>query len=80
MRPRGDVLIRALSLLIGWVLPWSAASAQTPPPTSLEQQLRTDYKLVKTASDSAGLTVVQPGTVLVVQKVTFLDGQVSDVQ
>lgn len=65
---RSDVLIRVLSLLIGWVLPWSVASAQTPPPASLEQQLRTDYKLVKTASDSGGLTVVQPGTVLVVQK------------
>jgi len=68
MRPRGDVLIRVLSLLIGWVLPWPAAFAQTPPPASLEQQLRTDYKLVKTASDAGGLSVVQPGTVLVVQK------------
>ncbi len=53
MRRKGEVAIPVLSLLIGCVLPWLAVSAQTPPPPSLEEQLRAQY---------------QPGTVLAIQK------------
>ena len=47
-------------------LPWRAAVAQDAP--SLTDQLRAQYKLVKTGSDASGFTVIEPGAVLVVKK------------
>jgi len=41
-------------------------AAQSPP--ALDEQLKAQYKLVKTGSDAGGLTIVEPGTVLAVQK------------
>lgn len=40
-------------------------AGQTP---SLQEQLKAQYKLVKTGADAYGLTVVNPGTVLDIQK------------
>jgi hypothetical protein len=42
-----------------------AASAQA---VSLQEQLAAQYKLVKMGTDSGGITVVEPGTLLAIQK------------
>ncbi len=45
-----------------------AAGGQTAAPVSLQEQLMAQYKLVKMGSDSSGVAVVDPGTLLVIQK------------
>jgi hypothetical protein len=45
-----------------------AAQAQDTPASSLGDQLKTQYKLAKMGSDSNGWSVVETGTVLVIQK------------
>jgi hypothetical protein len=45
----------------------SPSPAQNAPP-SLQEQLKAQYKLVKMGADGSGLTVVEPGTVLDIQK------------
>jgi hypothetical protein len=44
------------------------AGAQNQAPPSLVEQLEAQYQLAKMGTDSGGPTVVQPGTVLVIQK------------
>jgi hypothetical protein len=46
----------------------STAAAQNSAAPALEEQLKTQYKIVKLSHDSAGISVAQPGTVLVLQK------------
>jgi hypothetical protein len=46
----------------------SAAWAQDAAPPSLMDQLSAQYKLVKTGTDGGGLTIIEPGTVLAIQK------------
>jgi len=46
----------------------SVLAAQNSAPPAWEDQLRTQYKLVKLSEDASGINVVQPGTVLVLQK------------
>ncbi|MGA7568896.1 MAG: hypothetical protein WBW53_22780, partial [Terriglobales bacterium] len=46
----------------------SGLAAQDASQPSLEEQLKAQYKLVKTSADANGLTVVDPGTVLDIQK------------
>jgi len=65
MRRERATAIGSLSVLIGCVLPWAAAFAQTGQPPSLEEQLQAQYTLVKLAADGH---VLQPGTVLSIQK------------
>jgi hypothetical protein len=55
-----------LAAAIAIVLSVSAASGQTP--VSLQEQLAAQYKLVRMGSDSGGVAVVEPGTLLAVQK------------
>jgi len=45
-----------------------ALTGQNAAAPSLQEQLKAQYKLVKTGADAYGLTVVDPGTVLDVQK------------
>ena len=51
-----------LALVSGWA---STVSAQTP---SLQEQLTAQYKVVRMGSDSGGVAMVEPGTLLSVQK------------
>lgn len=44
------------------------STGQNAPTASLQEQLKAQYKLVKTGTDAYGLTVVDPGTVLNVQR------------
>jgi hypothetical protein len=48
------------------LLSLTSANAQTP--ISLREQLLAQYKLVRMGSDSTGVTVVEPGTLLAIQK------------
>jgi hypothetical protein len=49
------------------IFPWMPAAAQGGA-DSLESQLGTKYKLVKLGTDSSGLAILDPGTVLVIKK------------
>ncbi len=60
--------IQVVVLILGGVFPWSMAAAQSAPSASLEEQLKAQYKLAKMGSDSNGPTVLEPGTLLVIQK------------
>jgi hypothetical protein len=51
---------------VATVLSVSVASAQGP--VTLQEQLSAQYKLVRMGSDSGGVAVVEPGTLLSVQK------------
>lgn len=54
------------AIILSALVSVSVVAAQTTP--TLEEQLRAQYKIVKLSHDSNGVTVVQPGTVLVLQK------------
>jgi len=53
---------------IAGILGAEAAQAQDTAASSLGDQLKTQYKLAKMGSDSSGWSVVEAGTVLVIQK------------
>lgn len=65
MRHRIAIVV---ALLVVNILAGPAASAQTPAPPSLKEQLDAQYKYVKMGSDSNGPTVLEEGTVLAIQK------------
>jgi len=50
------------------IIPPQSARAQDASNSDLASQLKTTYKLAKLGQDSSGVSVVEPGTVLVVQK------------
>jgi hypothetical protein len=60
-----QTLISRIALLAVVVFPFSRTSAQAP---SLQEQLAAQYKLVKMGSDTSGYAVVEPGTLLAIQK------------
>ena len=55
-----------VTVAIAILLAGSIANAQGP--VTLQEQLAAQYKLVKMGSDSGGVAVVEPGTLLAVQK------------
>jgi len=55
-------------VLVAGILSATSARAQDASATSLADQLKAQYKLAKMGSDSSGWSVVEPGTVLVIQK------------
>jgi len=65
MRLIRNAFIKSASILFTAALGASVATAQN---SAVADQLRTQYKLVKLALDANGPTVVDPGTVLVIQK------------
>jgi len=56
------------AMMITLILSAAVANAQTAPPVSLNEQLAAQYKLATMGSDSNGPAVVNPGTLLAVQK------------
>jgi len=68
MRHKIDIAACLLALMGCAVLLSSGMSGQNAPALSLADQLNAQYKLVKMGSDANGLTVVDPGTVLAIQK------------
>lgn len=59
---------RIFAVLCTGLLSGTLASAQNGGADSLESQLGAKYKLVKLGTDSSGLAIVDPGTVLVIKK------------
>ena len=57
-----------IAILLAGFQPWRSPAAQTAPASSLENELKAHYKLTKTGTDSAGFAIVEPGTVLIIQK------------
>jgi len=55
-----------VTVAVATLLSGSIASAQGP--VTLQEQLAAQYKLVKMGSDSGGVAVVEPGSLLAVQK------------
>jgi hypothetical protein len=64
MRPAWPLLLVAAAMAAA--LTATLAIAQGP--VTLQEQLNAQYKLVRMGSDSGGMTVVEPGTLLAVQK------------
>jgi hypothetical protein len=59
-------------LAVAAVIPYSLAAAQNPAPPSLDDQLLAQYKLAQLGGDASAPTIVQPGTVLSIQKTGIL--------
>ena len=55
-----------LAMLLTALIPFSAARAQAGTDSSLESKLKSQYKLVKLATDSTGIRVIDAGTVFVI--------------
>src|SRR5439155_17264525 len=67
MRPRINLSLQVAAGILALIAPCFLA-AQGPPAVSLEEQLSAQYTLVKMGSDSSGPAVVEPGTILAIQK------------
>lgn len=66
MRRGFDVVTQVLAFFVISVVPWPAIAQSATP--SLAEQLQAQYNFVKTGADANGPTIIEPGTVLVVQK------------
>jgi hypothetical protein len=75
MSQKLHALISGIVLLAITILPLSLASAQA---VSLQEQLAAQYKLVKMGSDTSGVSVVEAGTLLAIQKGGILGVPYSD--
>jgi hypothetical protein len=63
-----NIAFQVIAILLAGFGPWRLAVAQNAPGASLADQLKAQYKLTKIGSDSSGLAIVEPGTVLVIRK------------
>lgn len=68
MRQSLKINISVIALTVAGVIPWSLASGQNAAPPSLEEQLRAQYKVARLGGDASGPTIIEPGTVLTIQK------------
>jgi hypothetical protein len=68
MRPRFGIETYIFAFVACGIFLCPALEGQNANTPSLLEQLKAQYKLVKTGADAYGLTVVDPGTVLDVQK------------
>ncbi|MBZ5704186.1 MAG: hypothetical protein LAN63_02445 [Acidobacteriia bacterium] len=72
-----DIATRLLAFLMINVVPWPVIAQNAPP--SLAEQLQAQYNLVKTGADANGPSILEPGTVLVIQKAGLLAVQPTSV-
>jgi hypothetical protein len=68
MLQKSSLLIKSGTMILAGVFAMSVAGAQTAPAPSLAEQLKAQYKVTRTGSDSTGFSILEPGIVLVVQK------------
>lgn len=68
MRKNHRILVVMAAAALFCAAAGSAARAQLAPTASLSDELVAQYKLTKLGVDSTGITVTEPGTVLMVQK------------
>ena len=78
MRGRIEISIQIAALIFAAMVPGLAA-AQGGQTVSLGDQLSAQYTMVKMGADSSGPAVVEPGTILVIQKGGILGVPYSDV-
>jgi len=71
------VILAMIAIVCAAVFSSSRAGAQGAP-VSLQEQLAAQYKVVKMGSDSGGPSVVEPGTLLAIQKGGILGVPYSD--
>jgi hypothetical protein len=77
MRRGFDFATQLLAFLMINIMPWPVMAQNAPP--SLAEQLQEQYNFVKTGADANGPTILEPGTVLVVQKAGLLAVQPTSV-
>jgi hypothetical protein len=75
MSQKSHCLIRGIVLVAAVIVPMALASGQT---ATLEDQLQKTFKMVTMGSDTDGVSVVEEGTVLAVQKGGILAVPFSD--
>jgi hypothetical protein len=75
MSQKSHQLIPGIVVVAAMIFPMAMASGQT---ATLQDQLLKTYKLVKMGSDTSGYSVVEEGTVLVIQKGGILAVPYSD--
>jgi hypothetical protein len=75
MSQKSHSLLRGLVLVAAVIVPMALASGQT---ATLEDQLQKTFKMVTMGSDTDGVSVVEEGTVLAVQKGGILAVPFSD--
>ena len=75
MSQKSHCLIRGIVLVAAVIFPMALASGQT---ATLEDQLQKTFKMVTMGSDTDGVSVVEEGTVLAVQKGGILAVPFSD--
>jgi hypothetical protein len=68
MLQKSSLLIKSGTMILAGVFAMSVAGAQNAPAPSLAEQLKAQYKVTKTGTDSTGLSILEAGAVLVVQK------------
>jgi len=78
MRGRIEISIQVAALIFAAMVP-GLATAQGGQTVSLGDQLSAQYTMVKMGADSSGPAVVEPGTILVIQKGGILGVPYSDV-
>ena len=78
MRQRIQISIQVAALILAGITPGLMA-AQGAPAVSLADQLNAQYTMVKMGADSSGPAVVEPGTILIIQKGGILGVPYSDV-
>lgn len=74
---QADLKRTILSVALVCAVSWGAPSARAQA-VSLQDQLAAQYKLVKMGSDTSGYSVVEPGTLLAIQKGGILGVPYSD--
>lgn len=77
MRGRIEISVQVALLIFAGIVP-SLSAAQGAPTVSLADQLSAQYTMVKMGADSSGPAVIQPGTILVIQKGGILGVPYSD--
>src|SRR5947208_2508584 len=68
MRHKLETAIPLLALITAMIFPAAVANAQNAAPVSLQEQLSAQYKLVKVGNATGEVTIVEPGTMLSIQK------------
>jgi hypothetical protein len=68
MREKLEMTISVIALVAMAAIPWPLAAGQGAAAPSLEEQLQAQYKLTRIAVDANGPTIIEPGTVLTIQK------------
>jgi hypothetical protein len=65
---KAGIVIQTAIVVLGVIPPSSPAAAQNTSTVSLAEQLEAQYQLVKLGPDANGTKVLEPGTVLTIQK------------